>query len=240
MSRLTEREIAEIRRVKRAVHHEARDEVTQVSLADGAPSRHSTPLADFATTVARHSGLAEIGWVLRHKIAAPVLHAIRVRQAIRALELMSDSLLRDIGIDRGRIEETVMGVAAEPTPGMRPAFGPFAALRRWRSQRRTINELSRLNDRVLKDIGILRSEIPNLAARMHRTGTDGRMAGLGSDHVMARTTSAMHGIQQWNLSRQAANDMARIDQEALADLGYVQGDVDRVPEGLAERELAAG
>ncbi len=240
MSRLTEREILEIRRVKGAVHQGARDEVSQVCLADGTPSRQSTPLADFATIVARHSGLADIGWVLRHKIAAPILHAIRVRQAIRALEPMSDILLRDIGIDRNRIEETVRGMVADSTPAMRPAVGPFAALRRWQSQRHTINELSRLNDRVLKDIGILRSEIPNLAARMHRTGTDGRMAGLGSDHVMARTTSAMHGIQQWNLSRQAANDMARIDQEALADLGYVKGDVDRVPEGLAERKLAAG
>jgi uncharacterized protein YjiS (DUF1127 family) len=66
------------------------------------------------------------------------------------------------------------------------------------------------------------------------------MEGLGSDHVMARATSPARSLQQWNLSRQAANDMARIDQEALADLGYVKGDVDRVPEGLAERKLAAG
>ena len=240
MSRMTEREIAEIRRVKRAIHHEARDEVTQVSLADGAPSRHSTPLADFATTVARHSGLAEIGWVLRHKIAAPVLRAIRVRRAIRDLESMSDILLRDIGIDRNRIEGTVMGVASESANAMRPAFGPFAALRRWLIQRRTINELSGLNDRVLEDIGIVRSEIPSLVARFHKTGMDGRMEGLGSDHVMARATSPARSLQQWNLSRQAANDMARFDQEALADLGYVKGELDRVPEVLGERKLAAG
>ncbi len=34
--------------------------------------------------------------------------------------------------------------------------------------------------------------------------------------------------------------MARFDQEALADLGYVKGELDRVPEVLGERKLAAG
>jgi uncharacterized protein YjiS (DUF1127 family) len=236
MSRLTEREIAEIRRVKRAVHQVARDEVSQVYLADGAPSRHSTPYADFATTVARQSGLAEIGWIVRQKIAAPVLRAIRVRRAIRELESMSDALLRDIGIDRNRIEETVRGVVGESTPETRPATGPFAALRRWRSQRHTINELSRLNDRVLEDIGILRSEIPGLVARIHKTPTDGRVQG----QIPARTTSPLHSVQQWNLSRQAADDMARFDSEALADLGYVKGDIGETSERLAARKFAAG
>ncbi len=240
MSRLTEREIAEIRRVKRAVHQGARDEVSQVCLADGAPSRQSTPLADFATIVARHSGLADIGWVLRHKIAAPVLRAIRVRRAVGELESMNDSLLRDIGIDRSRIEEIARDMAAEPTPAMRPALGPFAALRRWLSQRQTVNELSRLDDRVLEDIGIVRSEIPSLVARLHKTQMDGRVGRISSDRVTARAGSPMRGSQQWNLSRQAADDMARFDPEALADLGYVKGDVDWVPEAPAERKLAAG
>jgi uncharacterized protein YjiS (DUF1127 family) len=240
MSRLTERETAEIRRVKRAVQQGARDEISQVYLADGAPSRQSTPHADFATIVARYSGLAEIGWVLRHKIAAPVLHAIRVRRAIRDLESINDFLLRDIGIDRSRIEEIARGMAAEPTPAMRPAFGPFAAVRRWLIQRRTVNELSRLDDRVLADIGIVRSEIPSLVARLNETQVDGREGRIGSDQAAARTKSPVGGSQQWNLSRQAANDMARLDPENLADLGYVKGDAGRVPEAPAERKLAVG
>jgi uncharacterized protein YjiS (DUF1127 family) len=37
--------------------------------------------------------------------------------------------------------------------------------RNWRRYRQTVNELSRLSNRELNDLGISRSEIPNVARR---------------------------------------------------------------------------
>ena len=40
------------------------------------------------------------------------------------------------------------------------------SLRDWRRYRQTVRELSRLSTRELRDIGVTRSEIPNVAARL--------------------------------------------------------------------------
>jgi uncharacterized protein YjiS (DUF1127 family) len=39
------------------------------------------------------------------------------------------------------------------------------AFRNWRSYRETVNELSRLSSRELKDIGLTRCDIPGVASR---------------------------------------------------------------------------
>ena len=68
MSRLTERELEEIRRVKRAVEDEAREEFSQVRLADDVDTRHPALAATLLAQVARISGLAEIAWMVRHEV----------------------------------------------------------------------------------------------------------------------------------------------------------------------------
>jgi len=49
--------------------------------------------------------------------------------------------------------------------------------------------------------------------------------------------AAVRPLRQWQMSRIAANQMARLDPDMLADLGYVKGDVDWVPEVLTQRRL---
>ena len=44
-------------------------------------------------------------------------------------------------------------------------------------------------------------------------------------------------VRVWNKSRIAAGQMARLDRDTLDDLGYVKGDVDWVPDALADRSL---
>lgn len=46
--------------------------------------------------------------------------------------------------------------------------GPIAAYRGWRRRRRAAAELNRLDDRMLSDIGISRSEIPSVVAGVGR------------------------------------------------------------------------
>ena len=237
MSRLTEREIEEIRRVKRAVEEEAREEFSQVRLADDVDTRHPAHAAGLLALAARYSGLAEIAWMVRHEVVLPLRQKIHTRRAMTELRRLNDHSLRDIGIDRGQIETVVQGMKIETPRTPRPEVGPIAALRRWIVRRRTINSLNALDNRLLDDIGLIRAHIPTFVRDLETAVLSGRIEGLTAAQKVRGATSAPRSLEQWNLSHRAAGDMTRLDSDALADLGYVKGEVDRAPEVPAERRL---
>lgn len=239
MSRLTEREIEEIRRVKRAVRDEAREEFSQVRLADDANTRQPALAARILGLLAQYSGLAEIAWLVRHKAVPSVLQRVQARRAVAELRALNDRALRDIGIERGQIETVVEAMKDAPAPAPRPMVGPLAALQRWIVRRRTIDLLSALDDRLLEDIGLVRAHIADFVHDMDAAVLSGRIEGVTAAQRLRKADNALDSQQQWNLSRQAAGDLARLDSDAVADLGYVQGDIDRVPEASAERKLTA-
>ena len=96
------------------------------------------------------------------------------RRSINALARLDDRLLRDIGLERGRIPETVDALLhREPaeecvvsgSPGPRKAgasiFGRIRErLIEARDRRRMIDAFARLDDRLLHDIGLERGRIP--------------------------------------------------------------------------------
>lgn len=239
MSRLTEREIEEIRRVKRAVREEAREEFSQVRLADDADTRQPAPAARLLGQLARYSGLTEIAWMVRHGVILPLRQRIQARRAVAQLHALNDRALRDIGIERGQIETIIDAIKVDTPPAPRPVAGPIATLRRWIARRRAINDLQVLDDRMLEDIGLVRAHIADFVHDMDEAVVSGRIEGLTAAQRARKAKTALQSLKQWNLSRQAAGDMARLDPEALADLGYVKGDTDWVPEVLAERKVNA-
>ena len=135
MSRLTEREIEEIRRVKRAVREEAREEFSQVRLADDAVTRQPAPTVRFLDVLVHYSGLTEIAWLVRHKVVLPIRQRVQAREARAELHALNDRALRDIGIERGQIDSVVDSLRAETPAAPRPLVGPIAALRRWAQRR---------------------------------------------------------------------------------------------------------
>ena len=239
MSRLTEREIEEIRRVKRAVREGAREEFSQFRLADDADTRQPALAAPFLGRLARYSGLTEIAWMVRHKVILPLRQRIQSRRAVAELHALNDRALRDIGIERGQIETLVDAIKIDVPSAPRPVVGPIAALRRWIVRRRAINELQALDDRMLEDIGLVRAHIADFVHDMDEAVVAGRIEGLTAAQKTRKAKTALQSLKQWNLSRQAAGDMARLDPEALADLGYVKADADWVPKVLAERKVNA-
>lgn len=239
MSRLTGREMEEIRRVKRAAREVAREEFSQVRPADDVDTRQAAPATAFLAAVVHYSGLAEIAWMVRHRVVLPLRRRIEKRRAIAQLRTLDDHSLRDIGIERGQIELVVEGVDVARPRAPRPEVGPFAVLRRWNFRRRTTNMLAALDDRLLEDIGLVRVNIPEFVRSLDKAVVSGRIEGQTAAQRIHQARTPLKALRQWNLSRQAAGDMARLDPEALADLGYVKGDVDWVPEVLAERKLTA-
>ena len=206
MTRLTERETEEIRRAKRAVESEAQQQESRTRFADSAPTPEPTQDPALQALMARHGRLAEIYRGILYKIMLPALRKLRVRRAVQELQGFSDHLLWDLGIDRSQIELVAKELVDRTAPAPRPESRLFAGLRRRRLQRRTIRELSRLDDRQLDDIGLSRDEIFEAAERE-------------SLRVALPTPSSLHAMRHGNLSRRAANEMVRLDPAIFADLG---------------------
>ena len=229
MSRLTEREIEEIRRVKRAVREEAREEFSQVRLADDADTRHPALAARILGFLAQYSGLAEIAWLVRHKAVPSALQRVQTRRAVTELRALNDRALRDIGIERSQIETVVDAMKDAPASAPRPLVGPLAALRRWIERRRTINLLSTLDDRMLDDIGLVRAHIADFVHDMDAAVLSGRIEGLTAAQRLRTAAAASRPTMPANLSRRAAGDLSQLDPKTLANHGYVTGEATPKP-----------
>ena len=94
--------------------------------------------------------------------------------------------------------------------------------------RATRKALEALPDHLLADIGVERHMI------------DAHVEALAGDRSKAVKQRKIlpRPLAQWNMSRHAADQMARIDADLLADIGYSKGDVDWVPEVMTARKLA--
>lgn len=193
----------------------------------------------------RESGLAALGDAL--------LRAHRRRRTAAELSRLDDALLRDIGLQRGDIPFIAEQVAVPegPARSVRPSW-----LVRWRQARlrRGIrHQLEALPDWALEDIGIPRHRIGAVATRMAAQQAKEKDAAAPDIAVtepasVARDRSPVHDLvhhlevavrplRQWQISRVAANQMARLNRDTLRDLGYVKGDIDWVPEIMAQRRL---
>lgn len=103
------------------------------------------------------------------------------RQAIQEFANLDDRLLRDIGLERDRIPETVdamlrhrpvptvrgsrVGHEAERTGDSVPVRISKSLVKAW-VRRRAINQLARLDNRLLRDIGLDRDRIPDAVDAM--------------------------------------------------------------------------
>ena len=103
------------------------------------------------------------------------------RRAIQEFANLDDRLLHDIGLDRDRIPETVDAMLRhQPVPTVResrighdsertgdsfPARIGKRLMKEW-VRRRAINDLARLDNRLLRDIGLDRHRIPDAVDAM--------------------------------------------------------------------------
>jgi len=178
--------------------------------------------------VTRTIAPATVGGALRD-LAAALLRPVR-RQAIAdRLERLDDRMLQDIGVDRYEIGAIAESITARNAPRVGVALGNlFAVLGRslaaWSERHAALRELNALDDRMLKDIGITRGDIPAVVAGMTAAGH-------------AENTDPLEAVRRWARSRAAAQDLNALDNRTLDDIGMVRGDIDWVAEELAVRSL---
>jgi uncharacterized protein YjiS (DUF1127 family) len=170
--------------------------------------------------------------LLGNSVVAGAQRALRRAAIRRELGELDDRILADIGIDPWQVDDIAATIAVAegaPVPSTKAVLGKLVSRpRRWAAKRRAYAELMELDDRMLRDIGISRSEVEQV------------VYGNGQDAPAAADDEAediMQTIRQWNRSRAAAKTLNALDDRTLDDIGFVRGDIDWVSEELANRSV---
>ena len=237
MARLTEREVDLIQRARRE------NPKVKPASAQQLIEEAQRPRAEYMAAkirhglqiVARTTGLAAAARAVDAGIVHPVRQGLVHRRTVNELRRLDDHLLQDVGLTRDAIENfgSHMAETRLPAPQSRPSL--WARLGSWWRRRVTISKLEALDDRMLADIGLTRGTIIQAVDALAAATTPEESAAPARSPMASHDT--MDALRQWNLSRQAAAQMARLGPDVLGDLGYVKGDVDWVPEVLAKRQL---
>ena len=128
---------------------------------------------------AQHMRAAAIGAMIAKLIAGPVLRFrawSENRATMQELQRLDDRMLADIGVTRDQISALVDGRDAADKPNGLVALVNDLIVepaRRWRVRARTRQELSALDDAMLRDIGIERGQIEGIAV----AAAEGKAAG---------------------------------------------------------------
>lgn len=192
-------------------------------------------------------GRAEMPAAATHKIgfgalatfASRVVNAARrivERTALeRELAALSDRELADIGLLRGDIPAVAeKSVTVPEGPNLIAAFGEMlhdlliAPVVVWNKRRTAYSALEALDDRMLADIGVARAEIADVVNGMHR-----------SVSYPAVSLDVVAPIAAWNRARQTANQLYKLEDRMLADIGVVRGDIEWLASEVAHKAVAA-
>ena len=217
MSRLSEREIQEILRARRAVRDEAADLQTITLQAKQLRIAVLASLIAGSLRAARRLVARALAPV--QPLVQPLRDGLRRRRSAAHLWAMDDRMLADIGLDRGMIESYVTGLDAASHPRTLPALG--AGLRRWLEARATIRRLQALDDRMLRDIGLVHGDIEHVVRRSLAAAAAERERPAALARLI-REAEQSHGAGAApRLGRDAVRRISALGSAALAESGYV-------------------
>jgi uncharacterized protein YjiS (DUF1127 family) len=163
-----------------------------------------------------------------------LLRPFKRAKIARELRMLDARMLSDIGLSPSDIDR----IAAESVGGKGEWIVLSLAARigrrivNWAHKRAAYRSLMALDDRMLADIGLTRSDIGELVDAMRGPLASPAAAGgsFESEVVMP--------LKQWNLWRVAHKQLNQLDSRMLSDIGFVRGDIDWVADELATRAAA--
>ena len=189
--------------------------------------------AEMPEATARKTGFGALAVFAKHVINS-VRHTLEGASIARELSALNDRELADIGLARGDIPAVAWrSVTAPKAPRLSVAFSQLvhdlvaAPAILWNRRRRAFNALSALDDRMLADIGVARAEIGEVVKGVHK-----------SVSYPAMSLDLVAPITAWNRARQTANQLYRLEDRMLADIGVVRGDIEWLASEVALKAAA--
>ena len=160
-----------------------------------------------------------------------VRYAVEFSAIARELSALTDRELADIGITRADIPAVAERSVTVPySPGVVAAFGQLvhdlviAPVALWNKRRLAYDALAALDDRMLSDIGVARAEIGEVVKGVHK-----------SVSYPAVALDLVAPIAAWNRARQTANQLYKLEDRMLLDIGVVRGDIEWLASEVAHK-----
>lgn len=177
--------------------------------------------------------MMDVGNIARGESLTDILlRPFRRGKVARELRMLDQRMLSDIGLSPSDIDR----VAAESVGGKGEwiVLSLMAYLGRkianWAHKRAAYRSLMALDDRMLADIGLSRSDVPELVRAMRGPLVTPAVEG-------SFETEVVMPLKQWNLWRVAHKQLNQLDNRMLGDIGFVRGDIDWVADELAARAV---
>jgi uncharacterized protein YjiS (DUF1127 family) len=190
--------------------------------------------ANAPEVTARKTGFAALG-LFAERLVNSVRRTFERTAIARELAALDDRELADIGLTRADIPAVAEKSVAQPQePGIAAAFGEMlhdflvAPVVLWNTRRAAYGALNALDDRMLSDIGVARAEIAGVVKGMHK-----------SVAYPAVSLDVVSPIAAWNRARQTANQLYRLEDRMLQDIGVVRGDIEWLASEVAHKAVSA-
>ncbi len=190
--------------------------------------------ADMPEATARKTGFGALA-VFAKRVVNSVRRNLERTAIARELSALTDRELADIGLTRADIPAVAEKSATVPAgPGPVAAFGEMlhdllvAPVVLWNKRRVAHSALSALDDRMLADIGVARAEIADVVKGLHK-----------SVSYPAVSLDVVAPIAAWNRARETANQLYRLEDRMLLDIGVVRGDIEWLASEVAHKAVAA-
>jgi uncharacterized protein YjiS (DUF1127 family) len=190
--------------------------------------------ADMPEATARKTGFGALTVFAKHVINS-VRHTLERDAIARELAALNDHELADIGLTRGDIPAVAaQSVTAPAAPSLFAAFAQMvhdlvvAPVALWNKRRVAFSALNALDNRMLADIGVSRTEIGDVVKGLHK-----------SVSYPAVSLDLVAPIAAWNRARQTANQLYKLEDRMLLDIGVVRGDIDWLASEVAHKAVTA-
>ena len=189
--------------------------------------------ANMPAATARETGFGALA-VFTKRVVNSVRHILERAAIARELSALTDRELADVGLTRADIPAVAeKSVTAPVQVGPVVAFGEMlhdllvAPVVLWNKRRVAFATLNGLDNRMLADIGISRAEISDVVGGLHKAVTR-----------PALVLDLVAPIAAWNRARLTANQLYKLEDRMLHDIGVVRGDIDWVASEVAHKSAA--
>lgn len=183
---------------------------------------------------ARETGFGALA-VFAKRIVNSVRRTVELSAIARELAALNDRELADIGLDRADIPAVAQRSVTVPAqPSLAAAFVELindllvAPVVLWNKRRVAFGALNALDNRMLADIGLSRAEIGDVVKGMHKAVS-----------YPALSLDLVAPIAAWNRARQTANQLYKLEDRMLQDIGVVRGDIEWLASEVAHKAAAA-